>query len=117
MVEHPPELEVGDRLLEAVDVAGDREQRRVVVLGARQLEELRAVGEAVVERRQRADDRVERLLLLAELLRALRVVPDLRVLELARYRREPRGLLVDVKDTSASRPPAPSARRACSRSG
>ena len=58
-------------------------QRRVVALGARQLEQLRAVGEPGVDRGQRADDVVERLLLLAQRLRALLVVPDLRVLELA----------------------------------
>ena len=40
IVEHPPELEVGDALLDAGDVVGDREQRGVVVVGARQLEQL-----------------------------------------------------------------------------
>jgi hypothetical protein len=36
---------------------------------------------------ERADERLELLLFLAELLRALRVVPELRVLELAVERR------------------------------
>jgi hypothetical protein len=52
-------------------------------------------------------DAVELLLLLAELLRARRVVPDLRILELAVYRREPRFLGVEVKDTSEAAPCGP----------
>jgi len=45
---------------------------------------------------------VELFLLLAKLLRALRIVPDLRILELAVYRGEPRRLDVEVKDTSGA---------------
>ena len=44
MVEHPPELELADRLLEVGDVVAQRVQRRVVVLGARELEQLVDVG-------------------------------------------------------------------------
>jgi hypothetical protein len=45
-------------------------------------------------------DAIELFLLLAEFLRARRVVPDLRVLELPIYRGKPRRLDVEVKDTS-----------------
>jgi hypothetical protein len=87
MTEHPPELERLDRLAQRFDIAGDRREGRVVAFGARELEKLDAVGKSAVERRQRADDAIERLLLLAELLRALGIVPDVRVLELALDRR------------------------------
>jgi len=55
----------------------------MVVFGAGKLEQLTGVGEPAAYAAQRADDGFERLLLLAELLGALRVVPQLRVLELA----------------------------------
>jgi len=53
------------------------------------------------------DDAVERLLLLAELLRARRVFPDLRILEFAIYRRQPCSLEIEVKDTSVAAPSGP----------
>jgi hypothetical protein len=101
-VKHPPELEVGDGLLELRDVDLDGVQRRVVGFRAREIVELAAVVEPFLQSGQRMDDAVELLLLLAEVLRALRVVPDLRVLELPVYCREPRRLDVEVKDTSAA---------------
>ena len=74
----------GDRLLQTGDVALDGDQGRVVVLLAREREEIAARRGC---RRRRApsaaDDCFEVLLLLAELLGALRVVPDLRVFEVA----------------------------------
>jgi len=50
------------------------------------------------------------LLLLAEFLRALRVVPQLRVFELAIQRFEALGLRFEVKDTSAAPPTATAGR-------
>jgi hypothetical protein len=101
MGEHPAELHVAHAFVERGDVFGDGFERRVVGIAARELEQLGAVADAGIEPDQRDDDVVERLLLLAELLRALRIVPDLRVLELARNLRQPRRLGVEVKDTSA----------------
>jgi hypothetical protein len=45
------------------------------------------IDKAAVDAPERADERLELLLFLAELLRALRVIPELRVLELAVERR------------------------------
>jgi hypothetical protein len=70
-----------------------------------------------VDAAERADDGVEGLLLLAELLGALRVLPQLRILELAVQRFEPALLRVEVKDTSAARPSGTAGRRARRRSG
>jgi alkylhydroperoxidase/carboxymuconolactone decarboxylase family protein YurZ len=62
-------------------VALDRGEGRLVALVAREFEELLRVAQAAVKRGQAADDRVELLLFLAEILGAPRVVPDLGVLE------------------------------------
>jgi hypothetical protein len=70
-----------------------------------------------VDAAERADDGVEGLLLLAELLGALRVLPQLRVLELAVQRFEPVLLRFEVKDTSAARPSGTAGRRARRRAG
>jgi K+/H+ antiporter YhaU regulatory subunit KhtT len=105
-VEHPPELELGDALLELACIGLDREQRVVVRFLARERVELAAVVESLRQRAQRMDDAVELLLLLAELLGARRVVPDLRILEFAVDRGEARRLDVVVKDTSEAGPPA-----------
>ena len=102
MMEHPAELERLDRLLSARDVVADGDERRVVALASRELEELGAVDEHAVDAGQRDDDRVERLLFLAERLRALGIVPDLRILELAADFGQPRRLDLEVKDTSGA---------------
>ncbi len=83
---------------------GDRVERRVVGFGARELEQLARCRVSPVSRlRQRADDAFERFALLAELLRALRIVPDLRIFELSRDLLESHRLHIEVKDTSAGR--------------
>jgi len=92
-------------------VALDRFEGRVVALVARELEELLRVAQAAVERRQAADDRVELLLLLAELLGAPPVVPDLGILERSGDRIEAGLLRLEVKDTSAARPRGARGRR------
>jgi hypothetical protein len=102
VVKHAPELEIGDAPLDAADVAFDGAQRGVVGFGARELVELLAVVELAPQLGQCQDDTVELLLLLAELLRARRIVPDLRVLELAIDGGETCALDVEVKDTSAA---------------
>ncbi len=99
------------------DVGGHRIERRVVVVGARKGEQLGAVLERDIERGQLVHDALERLLLLAELLRALRIVPDLRIFELALDLGEPHRLHIEVKDTSADRRCAPGDPRVSRRSG
>jgi hypothetical protein len=66
------------------DVALDGAEGGVVVLVARELEQPLRVAQAARDAGEAADDGVELLLLLAELLGALGIVPDLRVLELFR---------------------------------
>ena len=66
--EHPPELEVGDLLLQARHIVPDRDERGVVAFCARKLEELAAVGESGIDGSQRFDDARELFLFLAELL-------------------------------------------------
>jgi len=83
----------------------------MVCVAARQLEQLGGVGEAAADAPQRGDDRFERLFLPAQLLRALRVLPELRVLDLAVQRFESALPGLEVKDTSAARPTAPAGRR------
>jgi hypothetical protein len=104
-------------VLELLEVRGDAEEGGVVVLGARELEELRGIGQAAADAPQRADYGLQRLLFLAEILGALRVGPDLGIGQLALYLGEPPFLAFEVKDTSAARPTGPAGRRARMRSG
>src|SRR5947207_1803154 len=60
-------------------LAPDLLERRLVGVGARHVEQLFRVGEAAADAAERADHGLERLFFLAERLRALRVVPQLRV--------------------------------------
>jgi len=69
----------------------------------------------VLDAVERVDDRFERLLFLTEFLRALRVVPQLGILELVVQRLEARLLACVVKDTSAARRFAKRGRRAMRR--
>ena len=107
IAEHAPELEVADAGGDRRDVLFNGLERRVIALGAGQLEQFTAVGERHVERGQRADDAVEQLALAAELLRPLLILPDLRILELPNDLGQPHRLRIEVKDTSAARPCAP----------
>src|SRR5439155_8714761 len=100
--EHAPKLEIGDLLLELRNVGADRSERRIVALGACEIEELGAVVQALVEQDQCADDLIELFLFAAQILRALRIVPDVRVLELAGDDFEALALRFEVKDISAA---------------
>jgi hypothetical protein len=82
----------------------------VVVVGLRQAEELGGIGEPAADAAEGADDRLERLLFLAELLRALLVAPDLRIAQLALDFGQPSLLALEVKDTSAAPPTATAGR-------
>jgi len=117
VVEHAAELERADVGGELGNVIGDAEERGVVVLRLRHVEELLRVLQAGVDAGELADGRVERLLLPPELLRALLVVPDAGVGEGLLYFGEALLLAIEVKDTSAAPPTACSGRRARRRAG
>jgi hypothetical protein len=116
-VEHAPEFEVGDVLLDLLYINIDALQRGVVRFAARELEQLRGVREPAADALQRVDDRFEPFLFLAEFLRALLVFPELRVFQLAVQRFEASLLGIEVKDTSAAPPTVLAGRRGWRRSG
>jgi hypothetical protein len=81
--EHAAEFERRDVLLDFGGLGSDLLERCLVVIGPGEAEELRRVREAGVDAPERADYRFQRLLFLAQLLRALGVIPELWVFELA----------------------------------
>jgi hypothetical protein len=100
-----------------MDVVPDAHQRVVVAFTLGEREELRRILERGVDLLQRGDGGFEGAPLLAQVLRALGVVPDAGVLEGAADLYESLLLRVVVKDTSGARPsgrPGPGGR---SRSG
>ena len=115
--EHAAELHGRNLALQLFHVRGNAGQRVVVRLGPRELEELPGVREAAVDARERADDCLEGLLLLAELLGALLVAPDARVAEELLYLGESLLLAFEVKDTSAARRRGTAGRPGWRRSG
>ncbi len=78
-------------------------ERALVFLFARELVELGGLVERLLDAAQRADDGLELGALAAQTLRALRVRPDGRILELTVDLLEALALDVIVKDTSAER--------------
>jgi len=114
--EHAPEFEVRDGLPGLRDVGLDRRERRIVVLGARELEQLPGVAQLAIEAGEDADGVLELFLFAPQLLGALGIGPDVRLFELPRYFGEARLLALEVKDTSAALPTACSGRRASRRS-
>jgi hypothetical protein len=82
-----------------IDIGRHRDSGAVVFLGLGQLEQFAGAVQAVAQRAYAVDDPVERRPLLAELLGAFGVVPDVRVFQLASYFLEPFALGVVVKDT------------------
>ncbi len=97
--EHALEFELLDFRAEILDVVGDGRGRAFVVFADRKIEQIAGLAERIGQRADAADDALEIRALLAELLRALRVVPDVRVFELARDFLEALGLRIEVKDT------------------
>jgi len=88
--------------LERPGVLFDALERGVVVLGAAELEQLARVLEAAGDGGEGLDRGFQALLLASQLLGALRIGPDLRVLELPVDLYEARALAVEVKDTSSA---------------
>jgi len=97
------------------DVGLDCGERRIVVLGARELEQLACVAQPAVETGEDADDVLELFLFAPQLLGAPGIGPDVGLLEFPRYLGETRLLALEVKDTSAAPATAYSGRRASRR--
>jgi len=97
------------------DVGLDRGERRIVVLGARELEQFPGVAQLDVEAGEDADDVLELFLFAPQLLGAPGIGPEVRLVELPRYLGETRLLALEVKDTSAAPPTVCSGRRASRR--
>ena len=97
--EHALEFELLDMLRQPFDVGGNRLGRAVVLFGLGQFEQFVGAVQALVERADAVDDLVERSALLAELLCAFRVVPDVRIFQFATDFLETFALGVVVKDT------------------
>jgi hypothetical protein len=104
--EHAAEFEAGNALFEFFHVGKNRDQRRVVALGARHLEQLFRVLQARADLGQHGDGAFEGFLFPAELLGSLLVVPDAGIGEQLFYFREALLLAFEVKDTSAALPTA-----------
>ena len=107
VVEHAAEFELIYPALEGGGVGFDGLHGVLVVLHRGELEEILAVGEALADLFQRHDDAFEGLLLLAELLGARGVVPDVRVFELFADFDQLFSFGIVVKDTSEVRARGP----------
>jgi len=97
--EHALELEIGERRVGDVEIADDGGKGLLVVLFGGELEQLLGIAELGADRAQIADDALERDALLAERLRARRIVPDVRCFEFALDFDQALCPGVEVKDT------------------
>jgi hypothetical protein len=86
--------------IDAGEVALHVRHRRRIVLGDRHLQQLFGVPQAMGSLIQRSHDLLQTRAFLAQLLGAVRRVPDGRIFQLAAYFRESFGLGVVVKETS-----------------
>jgi hypothetical protein len=92
--------------LVALEVRLDRGDGLLVILVTGKLQQLGGIAEAALEPPDDRDDGLETRALAAKRLRPLRVVPDLRILELAPYLLESLAACRDVKGTPSGRPNA-----------
>jgi hypothetical protein len=97
-------LEPFDVFGEVFEVGFDFGDRALIAVAFSKLEEFGGVGESARQAVESADDVVELGPLLAQFLRALRVVPDVRLLELTVYFFEAFALVVVLKDTPLKKP-------------
>jgi hypothetical protein len=88
--------------LQPAGVLLDALQRCVVVLAPAEVEQLAGVLQAARDRVERLDRGFQALLLAPQLLGALLIGPDFRVLELLVDRYEAGALAFEVKDTSSA---------------
>jgi hypothetical protein len=101
--EHAFELEPAHLAFEPLRIASDVLGGDLVALTFGQLQELRGVGDAVGRAIDFGDVSGETGALLAELLRALRLRPDGRILELPSYLFEALFLEIVLKETPVAR--------------
>jgi hypothetical protein len=102
VVEHAPELELLDDLAQLRRLGVDRGQAVDIAVGLGHVVQLGVVGQVARQVVDGLDHRLERLLLAPELLGALGLVPDVRVLERGVDLVQAQGFAVVVKDTSAA---------------
>ena len=84
---------------ERLDVARDRERGALVAFLDGEVEQVARFGQALGQAADAADDALEARAFLAEVLRALGIVPDVGMFEFAGDFFEPLGLGLEVKDT------------------
>jgi hypothetical protein len=101
--EHARELELLDLAFELRGIGLHVRDRALVVLELGEFKEFDGAGDAVPDAVEALGEPRERRAFLAEGLRLVRVVPDLGVLELARYLGETLTLAVVFKDTPLRR--------------
>jgi hypothetical protein len=97
---HSLKLEPLDLATQAIDVGLHFQRGAGIGLGGGQLEDLRRIAQAGFEPIQAADDLFEFGTFLTEFLRALRYVPNARLLQLAFYFLQTFLFIVVIKDTS-----------------
>jgi hypothetical protein len=100
---HALEFELFDLQRQAVDVSLDFLGGPSIRLVGGQIQEFRRIVQGAYEAIQAADDLLELGAFLAQLLSAVRVVPNAGLLELALYFLKPLVFVVVIKDTSSKR--------------
>jgi hypothetical protein len=108
---HAPELELRQLGLEPGEVVGDLVHGTTVVFVYRQFEETFGIVQTGRELFESADDCLEFRPLLSQSLRAIRVIPDVGLLEFALNFRQAFLLAVIVKDTPLTQQCVPGGRR------
>ena len=93
------EFELVDFLAEFLDILGDRNRGAFVAFGDGEVEQIAGFAQAVGQAADAADDAIELRAFLAQILRALRVVPDVGAFEFASDFFETFGLCLVVKET------------------
>jgi hypothetical protein len=116
VAEHAAEFQLLDRLAQRMRLGLDRGQAVEIALGLAHLVELGVVGQVARQVVDGLHHRLEALLLLAQLLRALGLVPDGGVFQRGVDFVQPQGFAVVVKDTPGAAGCGRSDRRAARRS-
>ncbi len=98
-VEHAAELEVTEFRIHGAEFAFDVVERGGIVFGGGHLEQFAHVAETGTDALQIGDDAFQRGAFLTERLRAIRIVPHVRLLQLEFYLFETAFAFVEVKDT------------------
>jgi hypothetical protein len=101
--EHALEFELLHLGVDAAEVGLDRARGAFVVLGLREVEQLAGLGQSVAQLVEGRDDGVELGALAPEFLRALGLLPDRRVFQLAQDLGQALALALVVKGTPSAR--------------